>query len=138
MRTFAMAVVAAITPAVLAGPFDAAELAHQDEGSALTAAQSVARTPVVSNAEFVSAFDEVDPFGAHAARIHHTAPLRRAGRSLNRVPYRPLRPVFDGLDGAGLMTTSGVGGLDFAPTPGSVALVSLGGLGLVSRRSPVA
>lgn len=125
-----------MTVAAQAGPFD---LIHGIDRDILVG-DPVAyghASPTVMNSDFVISFAETsaEPIGAGALHSFYL-PLRppRATAILVPIGFERTIPALDLHDLDANLGTVGGGSMDVLPTPGALALLGAGGLGLAGRR----
>lgn len=129
--------VLAVPSVVLAGPIDMVFGIESDVfvGDPVASERTAS---VVSNGDFVDTFAmrSSDPLGAASALPGYgeTIRPRRTTRDTTPFGFDRLIPTLDP-DGLQPRFDADADVLDLVPTPGALALVSIGGLGFVSRRA---
>lgn len=137
MKTLITLCVAAAASATVAGPFDIVAGLNGDEYPETYAPIAVGTvSPLVLNGLEADPLDmaRLDPLGAKAAAPGVTTPLRRVQTPAVRTPFGAtpaplLGELIDPVEAPAPVT-----GLDLVPTPGSLALLGIGGVGLAMNR----
>jgi hypothetical protein len=127
---------ACLTGTASAAPFDIVHGLDGDSYPEAVAPASFERgTPTVLNGVEADPLgvNLLDRYGARAATPGVTTPLRSVRTPVSTSPVGRFAPLLGDLL-APVTPPSAIGGLDLVPTPGTVALLGMGGLGLVARR----